>query len=200
MNAPRTLLPLVAVFALACPVIPEDPLAVRMRYHGHYGGPCSSWVTSPVSGSRYCSSPSVGFSTDQAYAAAAPVVDDAAFVGFAEKSADDKKALLISEGKAVYANNCASCHKAEGTGDAALYPPLVANAVVNDPVPDEQIRIVLKGLSGKEINGVVYTGAMTPFAHLTDNQIAAVATYERNSWGHDAGMVEPAQVKAARGE
>lgn len=80
-----------------------------------------------------------------------------------------------------------------------MYPPLVNDAVVNNADPAEQIATVLKGLSGKEIGGVAYTGAMNAFGHLTDNQIAAVATYERNTWGHDAGMVEPSQVKAARG-
>lgn len=198
MNALRTLLPFATLFAFSCAAIPEDPLSVRTRYRGHYGGPCNAWVKSPESGREYCSSPKVGFSTDQAYADAAPKVDDAAFVGFDDKTPEEKQALLVSEGKAVFANNCASCHKADGAGEGTMYPPLVNDPVVNNADPAEQLAVVLKGLSGKEIGGVDYSAAMTPFGHLTDNQIAAVATYERNSWGHAAGMVEPAQVKAAR--
>jgi mono/diheme cytochrome c family protein len=199
MNARRTLAPLVALFALACDAIPEDPMAVQVRYRGHYSGPCNAWVKSAVNGREYCASPKLAFSTDQAYADAKPKVDDAAFVGFADKSPEEKKALLVAEGKGVYANNCAACHQAGGEGQGEMYPPLVNNAVVNNADPAEQIATILRGLSGKAINGVAYTGVMTPFGHLSDNQIAAVATYERNSWGHDAGLVEPAAVKAARG-
>lgn len=199
MIAPRTLLPLAAFFAVACDAIPEDPVGVQARYRGHYAGPCNAWVSSPLSGREYCSSPKLGFSTEQAYLDALPKVDDAAFAGFDGLSPEDKKALLVREGAGVYANNCSACHKAEGVGDGQMYPPLVNDAVVNNADPAEQIATVLKGLSGKEIGGVAYTGAMNAFGHLTDNQIAAVATYERNTWGHDAGMVEPSQVKAARG-
>lgn len=199
MNAPRSLFPLAALFVLACDAIPEDSFAVRTRYRGHYGGPCNAWVTSPVSGREYCSSPAVGFSTEQAYLDAAPKVDDTVFAGFDGLSPEAKKELLIREGAGVYKNNCSTCHKPEGTGDGTMYPPLVNDAVVNDADPVGQLSVILKGMSGQQINGVAYTGAMTPFGFLTDNQIAAVATYERNSWGHNSGMVEPAQVKAARG-
>ncbi len=198
MNALRMLVP-VTLFAIACDAIPEDPLAVRARYRGHYGGPCNAWATSTMSGREYCASPSVGFNTDPAFAAAITKVDDAAFVGFDAKTPDEKQTLLMTEGKAAYANNCQSCHGAEATGNGTLYPPLANNPVANGGSVDEHLATVLKGLSGKAIGGVSYTGAMTPFGHLTDNQLAAIVTYERNSWGNAGGMVEPSAVKAARG-
>lgn len=198
MNALRTLAPL-ALFALAaCDAVPEDTKAVRYRYRGHYAGECFAWVKSHVSGREYCASPALGWSTDAAYAAAITKVDDAAFAGFDAKTPEEKQALLMAEGKSGYANNCASCHGAEATGNAELYPPLANDPVANGGSVDEHIAIVLKGLSGKTINGVAYTGAMTPFGHLTDNQIAAIITFERNSWGNAGGVVEPAQVAAAR--
>jgi mono/diheme cytochrome c family protein len=198
MNVLRPLLPLSLLGLFACEAVPEDSTFGQDRYQGHYAPDCPSWVKSPVSGRMYCSSPSKGYDTSPAYAAAKPVVNDSAYEGFDSKSPDEKKALLIAQGEKVYANNCAACHQAGGTGSGTSFPPLSGDPVVNGGPVDEQIHTVLHGLSGKVINGVAYTGAMTPFATLTDNQIAAVITYERNSWGNDGGVVEPAQVKAAR--
>jgi mono/diheme cytochrome c family protein len=41
---------------------------------------------------------------------------------------------------------------------------------------------------------------MMPLAHQTDDQIAAVLTYIRNSFGNSASAVKPEEVKALRGE
>ncbi len=200
MTRLRSLVPFALLGLLACDAVPEDSKQVRARYRGHYAGECFSWVKSTVSGREYCASPNLGFTTAAAYAAAVTKVDDAAFVGFETKSAEEKLAVLMAEGKSGYANNCASCHGAEGTGNAELYPPLANDPVANGGNVDEHIGVVLKGLSGKPINGVAYAGTMTPFGHLTDNQIAAIITFERNSWGNAGGTVEPAQVKAVRGQ
>ena len=194
----RRLLPFGCLVLAACEAIPEDSVFVQDRYQGHYAPDCPSWVTSPVSGRPYCSSPSKGYDTSPAYAAAKPVANDTAFDGFDAKSPEDKKALLIAQGEKVYTNNCAACHQVDGKGSGTSFPPLMADPVVNGGPVAEQIQTVLHGLSGKVINGVPYTGAMTPVSNLTDNQIAAVITYERNSWGNDGGVVEPAQVKAGR--
>jgi mono/diheme cytochrome c family protein len=194
------LLLLLPVFVAACEAVPEDKQAVVDRYLGHFTGKCNSWVTSPVSGHTYCSSPPLPFSTDAAYAAAMPTkADESAFAGFETKSADEKKTLLVGEGEKVFKANCVACHQAGGTGLPPSFPPLVNDPVVNGGAVEDHIKTVLGGLSGKTINGVAYTGAMTPFAgSLTDNQIAAVITYERNSWGNNGGVVEPAQVAALR--
>lgn len=194
-------LALVSLCALAaCDAVPEDSKAIRSRYRGHYAGECFAWVTSAVSGREYCSSPALPWSTAAAYEAAVTKVDDAAFAGFDGKTADEKLAVLMAEGKSGYANNCASCHGAEAAGNGTLYPPLAGDPLANGGSVDEHLGVVLKGLSGKEINGVAYTGAMTPWGHLTDNQIAAIVTFERNSWGNAGGVVEPSQVAAARGK
>lgn len=185
---------------IGCDAKPEDKQAIRDRYEGHYTGPCNAWAVSPATGRTYCSSPKLGFSTEAAYAAAAPKkADDSAFAGFDAKSPDEKKALLVAEGEKVYGANCAACHQATGMGLPPSFPPLANDPVVNGGPVDEQIHTVLNGLNGKVINGVAYAGAMSPFAAtLTDNQIAAVITFERNSWGNNGGIVEPAQVLAQR--
>lgn len=200
MNVLRPLALVGLVTLVACDAVPEDSKSIRARYQGHYAGQCFAWVKSHVSGRAYCSSPALPWSTAAAYEAAITKVDDAAFAGFDGKTPDEKLAVLMAEGKSGYANNCASCHGAEATGNGELYPPLANDPVANGGSVDEHVTTVLKGLSGKTINGVAYTGAMTPFGHLTDNQIAAIITFERNSWGNAGGVVEPAQVTALRGK
>jgi len=61
------------------------------------------------------------------------------------------------------------------------------------------VKTVIHGLaSGVEVNGVKYTQPMPAFGQLSDEEVAAVATYIRNSWGNKFGGVKPEQAKAAR--
>jgi mono/diheme cytochrome c family protein len=106
--------------------------------------------------------------------------------------------LLKSEGEKVYQAQCSACHQKEGTGLGESFPPLANDPVVNGGPVEEHIRTVLNGLNGKVINGIAYQGAMAPFSNLTDNQIAAVITHERTSWGNNGGVVEPQQVASLR--
>jgi mono/diheme cytochrome c family protein len=81
------------------------------------------------------------------------------------------------------------------------FPPLRQTAYVNG---DEErlIKIVLKGLQGPiEVNGIKYPGQvpMTPFEGLlNDEEVAAVLSYVRNSFGNKSGPVTPAKVKSVR--
>ena len=96
---------------------------------------------------------------------------------------------------------CMACHgpNAEGT---VIAPPLAKSNWVNGPV-ENLIRIQLRGLQGPiNVSGKAYTTPvpMPAQAQQTDEQIAAVLTYVRNSFGNSAPAVTPAQVKAQRGE
>jgi cytochrome c oxidase subunit II len=95
---------------------------------------------------------------------------------------------LMEKGKAVYAANCVSCHMAEGQGVEGLFPRLDGSPVATGSATDH-ISIVLNGKN-----------LMPAFkAQLNDVDLAAVITYERNSWSNSAGdMVQPSDVKAAR--
>jgi mono/diheme cytochrome c family protein len=102
-------------------------------------------------------------------------------------------------GPTVFANNCASCHGAQGAGITGTFPPLVSDPVVNAKDASDQIGIVLHGLSGKSIAGVRYGAAMPAFAsQLTDQQIAAVIDHERTSWGNHGPTITPEQVTKKR--
>ncbi len=96
---------------------------------------------------------------------------------------------------------CMACHgpNAEGT---VLAPPLAKSNWVNGPV-ENLIRIQLRGLQGPiTVSGKKYTPPVPMMAlpQQTDEQIAAVLTYVRNSFGNSAPAVTPEQVKALRGE
>lgn len=99
------------------------------------------------------------------------------------------KSELMALGEKVYASRCAACHKADGSGMASVgFPALTGSSVATGPVT-AHIGQVLHG-----------SGAMPPFAStLSDKQIAAVVTYERNALGNSTGdVVQPADVASQR--
>jgi cytochrome c oxidase subunit 2 len=97
---------------------------------------------------------------------------------------------LKARGEKVYAANCAACHQASGKGLPPAFPALDGSKIATG---DKAAHIdrVLNGKTGT---------AMAAFAkQLSDTDIAAVVTYERNAWGNKTGdMVQPGEVKAAR--
>ena len=116
---------------------------------------------------------------------------------------NDKR--LFEMGAEVYRReaHCITCHQADGLGlPAAQFPPIAKSSWVSGN-PDRLIRIVLHGLVGPiEVNGVKYPGQvpMTAFKGLSDDEIAGVLTYVRNSFGNKADPITPTQVKKVRAE
>ena len=107
----------------------------------------------------------------------------------------------FGDGKLVYANFCAACHQAAGTGNPANGCPPVAGADwVLAEGPNRLIRLILHGAGGPiEVNGQTWNGVMPPWKDvLSDDQIAAVLTYIRADWGNKAAAVTPEQVAAIR--
>ncbi|MGP6156468.1 MAG: c-type cytochrome [Vulcanimicrobiaceae bacterium] len=100
------------------------------------------------------------------------------------------------DGAAIYASKCASCHQANGQGLAPAFPPLAGNSVVTGD-PKKVIAIVSNGLNGKiTVSGKDYNGAMPAWkGQLKNDEIAAVITYIRSSWGNKASAVKASDVK-----
>jgi len=113
---------------------------------------------------------------------------------------------LFNQGKAIYAKEgyCATCHQSDGKGlPGSGFPPLSGTEWVTGS-EDRLIKIILKGFMGPiEVNGKSYEGQvpMTPFEGLLkDQEVAAIATYIRNSFGNKASVVQAekvAQIRAA---
>jgi mono/diheme cytochrome c family protein len=104
----------------------------------------------------------------------------------------------LVEGQRLYMIHCATCHSPEGRGVADLLPPLAGTDWVTGD-KSRLIQTVLFGLSGPvTVNGAVYDQEMPAAAHLTDDEIAAILTFIRKSFGNDANAVIPGEVYAER--
>ncbi len=98
---------------------------------------------------------------------------------------------LMTKGEGTYMMYCAACHQANGKGIPPTFPAMKDSPIATGPV-DEHIDIVLHGKSGT---------AMQAFEkQLSDSEIAAVITYERNAWGNDTGdVIQPVDIVKAKG-
>ncbi|HET8728214.1 MAG TPA: cytochrome c oxidase subunit II, partial [Alphaproteobacteria bacterium] len=122
-----------------------------------------------------------------AEAAAAPAATDVAAADAkpaAAKALD--KGELMQKGEKVYKANCAACHQADGSGLPPNFPSLHGSKVANGPA-EAHVEQILKGKN-----------LMPPFPQLSDEDVAAVATFERQSWGNKGSVVQPSQVAALR--
>jgi cytochrome c oxidase subunit 2 len=130
------------------------------------------------------------------------VVSEEDFAAWVEKkkgaaqsaAADNSKTFemtdLMARGEQVYQANCAACHQADGMGMAGVFPAISGSKLANGPIADH-IAVVLNGVPGT---------AMTSFAGmLSDADVAAVVTYQRNAWNNKMGdLAQPAEIAAAR--
>lgn len=116
------------------------------------------------------------------------------------KPGDPIDPVAMEAGKAQYLL-CAACHGQNGEGGPAA-PPHAGSEWVTGPVSN-LILIQLRGLQGPiHVKGELFNTIplMTPQNTQTDEQIAHVLTYVRNSFGNKASAVSPEQVKEARSE
>ena len=108
-------------------------------------------------------------------------------------SAPKPPAAVMTAGQAVYAKECGDCHLEDGAGIPELYTPLAGNHNLNVADPTSTIRILLNGQEN------AFSGeGMPDYAKLSDKEIAAAATYIRNSFGNAAPVVTEAEVAKLR--
>ena len=104
----------------------------------------------------------------------------------------------IVRGKEVYTTFCMNCHMADGKG-SPVFPPLAKADYLKKPVKT-LINIILQGQNGEiTVNAKKYNVQMPAQPYLTDDQVADVLNYIRNSWESKTPIaVTPVQVKAQR--
>lgn len=90
-------------------------------------------------------------------------------------------------GGAIYRDLCAACHQQDGSGVPYLIPNLAHSSSVAAPEPTTLLRVIIHGAQSVGTSSEPTAPAMPAFGwQLTDQQIAAVTTFVRNSWGHAA--------------
>lgn len=118
---------------------------------------------------------------------------------------------LKIRGEAVFNSRCAACHQANGQGIPGVFPPLVEGATFANQ--DTLNRLAERGFAkdGKialgpkdkhldiVMHGIPGTAMQALGEQMTDLEVAAVITYERNNWGNEAGdVLQPSEVAAVR--
>lgn len=97
-------------------------------------------------------------------------------------------------------NSCMQCHQESGLGVPGSYPPLAGSEYV---LGDKRrlAAILMNGINGDfVVKGQTYNSKMPSWAMLEDEEIAAVATYVRNTWGNKADTMPIDLVKSVRKE
>jgi nitrite reductase (NO-forming) len=106
----------------------------------------------------------------------------------------------FKDGKTLFESNCASCHQTTGLGLPGSFPPLAKSDFLMGR-QDMGIGILLHGINNEPItvNGKHFQGVM-PNLSLTDDQVASILTYVRNSWGNKSPGIKASDVKKVRNQ
>jgi cytochrome c551 len=113
-----------------------------------------------------------------------------------DKATEHKFRQYAVQGRQLYEQHCANCHKADGSGLGSLIPPLAQSDYLKNK--ERVLCIIRHGLNGSLIvNGVEYNQPMPANPQLTAIEIAEIATYIFNSWGNQGELVTAGQAREA---
>lgn len=116
-----------------------------------------------------------------------------------EKKPGKPDPKLVQAGQAIYIDNCSACHRSNGEGTPGTFPPLKGDTTVQDRDPTTIIRLVLDGVHAVATDARPTPLSMPSFGwKLSDEQIAAVASYIRSAWGNAASPVSESNVRSMR--
>jgi mono/diheme cytochrome c family protein len=105
----------------------------------------------------------------------------------------------MRRGAEIYSDACASCHLENGVGQSRVFPPLGDDAMLQQSDPTGLEHLILAGTRIGVSSSRPSPLSMPSFAwKLTDQEIADVATFIRNSWGNQAAQVTVSDVRELR--
>ena len=117
----------------------------------------------------------------------------------AENLRPEDKKTMITAGAKLYENQCATCHQASGKGVPSVYPALAGSAAINTPIATNAIRMVLHGGYAPSTVGNPRPYGMPPFGQsMSDEEVATVLTYVRNSWGNQGNAISSNEINHYR--
>lgn len=105
----------------------------------------------------------------------------------------------VNSGAQIFEARCSSCHQPNAVGVRGAVPPLEGSAFVRAD-PQVVVQILLHGIDGPiAVSGRTFNGHMPNFSSvLSDEELARVASYVRQTWGGAEAPVTPAFVAAQR--
>ena len=111
----------------------------------------------------------------------------------------DATDLSMKQGANVYSANCSACHNSDGKGISGIAAGLANNPALQSASPQTLLTTVLQGGRGAVTLDNPTNAAMPSFAwKLSDQQVASLATYIRNTWGNAAPAVKAEEVAQVR--
>jgi len=115
------------------------------------------------------------------------------------RTTESQSRTSYDNGAKIYDKHCKSCHGGSGQGVQPVYPPLANNQAINMEFSVNPVRMVLFGGFPPSTRLNPRPFGMPPFAYLlTDQDVADVVTYMRQSWGNRANAVSGADVAKYR--
>ena len=106
--------------------------------------------------------------------------------------------LFTSRGGLGYVQFCVDCHRRDGGGLPGLFPPLAGNPAVSSADPVSLLHVTLTGSRTAVTVAHSRAAVMPDFAHLTDGELAEIASFVRATWGGGVKPVTAAEVTKAR--
>jgi mono/diheme cytochrome c family protein len=136
--------------------------------------------------------------TDADLHAIAVYLKDQPAGGGGEAASAPDPALMKSGGQ-IFADECAACHRQNAGGVPGMFPTIAGSPAVQSVDPASLLRVVLRGARSAATDKAPTGPAMPAFGWLlSDQEVAAVLTYIRNSWGNNAPAVSAGDVAKAR--
>ena len=105
----------------------------------------------------------------------------------------------MQAGEAIFVDTCSACHQRSGAGVEHMFPKLAGNVIATQVDPASLIRIIITGGRAAATDTRPTAPAMPSLGYrLNDEEIAAVVTYVRNSWGNASAPVSADTVRDLR--
>jgi cytochrome c551 len=110
---------------------------------------------------------------------------------------DTKFQQYYVKGEQLYIQHCSNCHQKDGRGLGLVYPPLAQSDYMTQNV-DQVLCLMKYGVAGEiVVNGKTFNKEMKGVFSLTDLEVAEIATYIYNTWEHNQGIIDIADVTKA---
>ena len=101
------------------------------------------------------------------------------------------------QAKKLYETNCGTCHQMDGGGVPMMQPELIEIERAGNPIGGV-VEMILKGSAAIEPGTSDYANEMPAFDHLSDSEIALIATYVRQNFGNSGKKISTTDVKRLR--